>query len=118
MYTNKVEPTAEQPVLLRRALTFIHDNAHRDITLSDIAASVNVTPRSVQYTFRRHIGSTPLEYLRSLRLSHAHRELQAADPSVDTVMAIAGRWGFGHAGRFSSMYKQTFGHSPSRTLRG
>jgi AraC-like DNA-binding protein len=33
------------------------------------------------------------------------------------VMAIAGRWGFGHAGRFSSMYKRTFGTSPSRTLR-
>ena len=41
-----------------------------------------------------------------MRLDRAHRELQAADPSVDTVMAIAGRWGFGHAGRFSSMYKR------------
>jgi transcriptional regulator GlxA family with amidase domain len=117
MSSNKVGPSTEQPVLLRRAIAFIHDNAHRDITLSDIAASVNVTPRSVQYTFRRHVGSTPLEYLRSLRLNRAHRELQAADPSVDTVMAIAGRWGFGHAGRFSSMYKRTFGTSPSRTLR-
>jgi transcriptional regulator GlxA family with amidase domain len=117
MPSNKVDPSTEQPVLLRRAIAFIHDNAHRDITLSDIAASVNVTPRSVQYTFRRHVGSTPLEYLRSLRLNRAHRELQAADPSVDTVMAIAGRWGFGHAGRFSSMYKRTFGTSPSRTLR-
>ena len=118
MPTDKADPATAQPVLLRRALEFIHDNAHRDITLGDIAASVNVTPRSVQYTFRRHIGSTPLEYLRSLRLKHAHRELQAADPSVDTVMAIAGRWGFGHAGRFSSIYKRTFGTSPSRTLRG
>jgi transcriptional regulator GlxA family with amidase domain len=117
MSSNKVDSSTEQPVLLRRAIAFIHDNAHRDITLSDIAASVNVTPRSVQYTFRRHVGSTPLEYLRSLRLNRAHRELQAADPSVDTVMAIAGRWGFGHAGRFSSMYKRTFGTSPSRTLR-
>jgi transcriptional regulator GlxA family with amidase domain len=117
MSSNKVDPATAQPMLLRQAIAFIHDNAHRDITLSDIAASVNVTPRSVQYTFRRHVGSTPLEYLRSLRLNCAHRELQAADPSVDTVMAIAGRWGFGHAGRFSSMYKRTFGTSPSRTLR-
>jgi transcriptional regulator GlxA family with amidase domain len=117
MSSNKVEPSPTQPLLLRQAIAFIHDNAHRDITLRDIAESVNVTPRSVQYSFRRHVGSTPLEYLRSLRLNRAHRELQAADPSVDTVMAIAGRWGFGHAGRFSSMYKRTFGTSPSRTLR-
>ena len=106
-----------QPPLLRRALAFIHDNAHHDITLSDIAAAVDVTPRSVQYTFREHLGTTPLEYLRRVRLDRAHRELQAADPSIDTVMAIAGRWGFGHAGRFSSAYKQAFGPPPSRTLR-
>jgi transcriptional regulator GlxA family with amidase domain len=105
------------PPLLRRALEYINDNAHLDITLRDIAAAVNVTPRSVQYTFRRHLGMTPLEYLRRVRLERAHRELQTADPSSDTVMAIAGRWGFSHAGRFSRVYKQVFGMSPSRTLR-
>jgi transcriptional regulator GlxA family with amidase domain len=118
MSADSVDTSTTKPAMLRHAIAFIHENAHRDITLSDIAASVNVTPRSVQYTFRRHVGSTPLEYLRCLRLNRAHRELQAADPSVDTVMAIAGRWGFGHAGRFSSMYKRRFGTSPSSTLRG
>ncbi len=88
-----------------------------DIGLSDIAAAINVTPRSVQYTFRRHLGTTPLEYLRRVRLDRAHRDLQAADPAVDTVMAIAGRWGFSHAGRFSIAYKEAFGTPPSRTLR-
>jgi transcriptional regulator GlxA family with amidase domain len=111
------ETSSTRPELLRRSIAFIHDHAHQDITLSDIASAVNVTPRSVQYTFRRHLGTTPLEYLRRVRLDRAHRELQAADPSVDTVMAIAGRWGFSHAGRFSGVYKQTFGRPPSSTLR-
>jgi transcriptional regulator GlxA family with amidase domain len=115
---NYVNTDIGQPPLLRRAVAYIHENAHHDITVNDIAAAVNVTPRSVQYTFRRHLGMTPLEYLRRIRLDGAHRELQAADPSVDTVMAIAGRWGFSHAGRFSRIYKQTFGTPPSRTLRG
>lgn len=107
-----------QPPVLRRAVAYIHENAHHDISVTDIADAVNVTPRSVQYTFRRHLGTTPLEYLRQVRLQHAHRELQAADPTRDTVMAIAGRWGFGHAGRFSRIYKQTYGTVPSQTLRG
>jgi transcriptional regulator GlxA family with amidase domain len=112
--------SSDQPAspLLARATAFIHENAHRDITLSDIAAAVQVTPRSVQYTFRRHLGTTPLEYLRRVRLDRAHRELQNADPAVDTVTAIAGRWGFSHPGRFSGAYKRTFGWPPSRTLRG
>jgi transcriptional regulator GlxA family with amidase domain len=106
-----------QPPPLRRAVAFIHDNAQSDIGLRDIAAAVGVTPRSVQYMFRRHLGTTPLEYLRRLRLDRAHRDLQAADPSVDTVTAIAGRWGFTHAGRFSVAYRHVFGTKPSRTLR-
>jgi AraC-like DNA-binding protein len=95
------ETAAAQPETLRRAVAFIHDNAHRDIGLSDIAAAISITPRSVQYTFRRHLGTTPLEYLRRVRLDRAHRDLHAADPAVDTVMAIAGRWRFGHVGRVS-----------------
>jgi transcriptional regulator GlxA family with amidase domain len=114
---NPAETSAAQPQTLRRAIAFIHDNAHRDIGLTDIASAIGVTPRSVQYTFRRHLGTTPLEYLRRVRLDRAHRDLQAADPAVDTVMAIAGRWRFGHPGRFSIAYKEAFGHPPSRTLR-
>jgi transcriptional regulator GlxA family with amidase domain len=111
------EAAAAQPQTLRRAIVFIHDNAHRDIGLSDIAAAISVTPRSVQYTFCRHLGATPLEYLRRVRLDRAHRDLQAADPAVDTVMAIAGRWRFGHAGGFSIACKEAFGTPASRTLR-
>ena len=102
--------------MLRRAVAFIHANVQSDIGLSEIAEAVGVTPRSVQYMFRRHLGTTPLEYLRRLRLDLAHRDLQAADPAVDTVTAIAGRWGFTHAGRFSIAHKQAFGIKPSRTL--
>ena len=45
-----------------------------------------------------------MAYLRRVRLDRAHRDLQAANPAVDTVTAIAVRWGFTHAGRFSVAY--------------
>jgi transcriptional regulator GlxA family with amidase domain len=67
--------------------------------------------------YRRHLGVTPLEYLRRVRLDLAHRDLQDADPAVDTVNSIAGRWGFSHAGRFSVAYRRVFGTQPSATLR-
>lgn len=105
------------PPILRNAVAFIQENADADIGLDDIAAAVNVSPRSVQYAFRRHLGTTPLEYLRRVRLDRAHRDLKAADPAHDTVTAIAGRWGFSHAGRFSLAYKAMFGTAPSDTLR-
>jgi transcriptional regulator GlxA family with amidase domain len=102
---------------LRRSVAFIHENADSDIGLTEIAAAANLTPRAVQYMYRRHLGVTPLEYLRRVRLDLAHRDLQAADPAVDTVNSIAGRWGFSHAGRFSVAYRRVYGTQPSVTLR-
>jgi transcriptional regulator GlxA family with amidase domain len=75
-------------------------------------------PRAVQYMFRRHLDTTPMAYLRRIRLDRAHRDLLAADPSHDTVSAIATRWGFAHTGRFSQVYRAEFGESPSVTLHG
>ncbi|WP_030608123.1 helix-turn-helix transcriptional regulator [Streptomyces sclerotialus] len=106
------------PSTLRRAITFIEDNAHRDIALADIAASVPVTPRALQYAFRRHANTTPLGYLRRVRLAQAHTDLEVANSRNDaTVTGIALRWGFFHPGRFAALYKATYGRPPSTTLR-
>lgn len=109
--------TDHQPVLLRRAIEFIEANAANDITLGDIAEAVHVTPRAVQYMFRRHLETTPLQYLRRLRLNHAHQELQARRNGA-TVTEIAARWGFAHTGRFAVLYRQVYGQSPHVTLIG
>ncbi len=114
---HELPTSGTRPPGLRRSVSFIHENADSDIGLSEISAAANLTPRAVQYMFRRHLGVTPLEYLRRVRLDRAHRDLQAADPTVDTVNSIAGRWGFSHAGRFSIAYRQMFGTPPSATLR-
>lgn len=106
-----------QPALLRKALDFIDANAATDIALSDIARAVHVSPRAVQYMFRRHLETTPLQYLRRLRLHHAHQELLAGDHAHDTVTNIAARWGFAHTGRFAVLYRETYGQSPHTTLR-
>ncbi|MGE0217852.1 helix-turn-helix transcriptional regulator [Mycolicibacterium sp.] len=106
------------PALLRRAITFIEGSADRDIALADIADNVHLTPRAVQYMFRRHLDTTPMEYLRRVRLDHAHRELLDADPGTTTVQMVASRWGFGHPGRFAAMYRQAYARRPSDTLAG
>jgi AraC-like DNA-binding protein len=106
-----------QPVLLRRAIEFMEANAGTDIGLGDIAETVCLTPRAVQYMFRRHLDTTPLGHLRRIRLHYAHHELLAADRRYDTVTKIAARWGFMHTSRFAVFYRQTYGRSPHVTLR-
>lgn len=109
--------TDSRPALLRQAIAYIEANADCDIGVCDIADAVHVTPRAVQYMFRRHLDTTPLQYLRRVRLDYAHRDLVDGDPVRHTVIQIAARWGFGHTGRFATLYRQTFGCSPHETLR-
>ncbi len=105
------------PAAIRRALKFVEADAHRPITLADIAEAARISPRGLQHAFRTHRDRTPLQQLKETRLARIHRDLQAADPSCgDTVAAIAARWGFAHAGRFSVEYRKQYGCSPRDTL--
>jgi len=110
-------PRWHSRVSLEQATAYLREHAGRNVTLHELAGVLGVTPRAVQYLFRRHLGTTPTAYLRQIRLERAHHELVHADPAVETVHHIAGRWGFGHPGRFSILYRQRFGNPPSHTLR-
>jgi AraC-like DNA-binding protein len=104
-------------VLLRRATSFIDENAQTDISLNDIADALKVSPRAVQYMFRKHRDCTPMQYARRVRLQHAHLDLVGGDPTSTTVSEVARRWGFAHLGRFAATYRMAYGQSPHATLR-
>lgn len=111
-------PGSVAPALIRRATAFIDANAARPVTVVDIARAAGVSARALQYAFLRHLEMTPSGYVRRVRLEHAHRELQAADPTQGaTVAMIAARWGFPKASHFSALYRQAYGAPPSHTLR-
>lgn len=102
---------------LRRAVAFIESHPDVDISLTDIARAVHVSPRTVQLAFRRHLDTTPLAYLRTVRMEQAHRQLQDASPGDGTtVAAVAARWGLTPS-RFTQRYRAVYGVPPSHTLR-
>lgn len=105
------------PDTLKEAVSFIHRHTAQDIGINEVAAAVHLTPRAVQYLFRRQLDTTPTEYMRRVRLSRAHQELMTAISPAATVTEIAQRWGFAHTGRFAVLYRQTYGQSPHTTLR-
>jgi AraC-like DNA-binding protein len=120
--TALVEPTIEDrhdshPRTLRRAIAYIESHAHEEITVADIAAAAHVTVRALQHAFRRHRDTTPMGYVRLVRLRQAHLDLLATDPANGvTVTQVAARWGFFHPGRFARYYREIHGCSPYQTL--
>ncbi len=104
------------PHKLRLAEEFIEAHLDQPLTLEQIAGAAGTTPRSLQMAFRQFRGTTPLNFLRDRRLDRVHQALATAHPGA-TVTDIASAWGFGHLGRFSQIYRERFGKSPSDTLR-
>ena len=102
---------------LRHAVDFLHASAHLPISVSDAARSAGVTVRALQQGFSRHLGVTPLEYLRGIRLNRVRDELRVSPPDTVSVAEVAARWGFAHAGRFAASYAARFGELPRETLR-
>lgn len=120
--TARPEPTPvdrrdAHPATVRRAMAYIEEHAQDDISPADIAAAAFVSIRAVQLAFRAHLGTTPMAYLRRVRLHHVHQQLLAADPARVTVGDVAARWGFANQSRFSARYRAEFGVPPSHTLR-
>jgi AraC-like DNA-binding protein len=120
--THAADPTPSSsavPDHVRRAVAYIHHHADTPLTLADLSAAAGLSPRALQAAFRRHLDTTPLGYLRRIRLEHAHRQLLQAQPGDgQTVATIAAQWGFTQLGRFAHEYRTRYGSNPSETLRG
>jgi AraC-like DNA-binding protein len=105
------------PRAIRAAVEIIEENAHLPLTLSSIAARSCVGVRSLQQGFQRHLGTSPMAYLREVRLRRAHQTLLESDPSTTTVTSVAHRWGFNHVGRFAAAHAGRYREMPVETLR-
>lgn len=105
--------------VLQRAMSFCEDNIARPIQVADMAAAARVSVRTLQSEFRRHLDRTPLQYLRDLRLSHAHADLRAiaAGQATGSVAEVAATWGFPERRYFTTVYARAYGRLPSETLR-
>ncbi len=83
-------------------------------TVPELCEQLHVSRRTLQYAFETVIGSSPVVYLRSLRLNAVRRELHAG--ATATVQDAAARHGFWSLSQFGSDYRRLFAERPSQTL--
>jgi AraC-like DNA-binding protein len=118
-YRQKLAAPADpgRPAAVRDAMDIIDAGPHLPRTTSTLARQCHVSVRTLQEGFQRHLGISPMTYLRLARLRRAHRDLRSADPSRSTVASIAHRWGFTHLGSFAAAHKKMYGETPRQALR-
>ena len=88
----------------------------RLVQASELARAAGVTLRTLERAVHGVHATTPLEFLRALRLTEARHTLSTSG-SATTVTEVATRFGFRELGRFAGEYRDRFGESPSETLR-
>ena len=101
----------------RKAIELLTERPEDPWSVTDLAAEIGVSARSLHAAFRDLTGETPMAYLQQRRLEHARDDLMAARPGQSSVTDIAYSWGFVHLGRFAGAYRARYGESPGQTLR-
>jgi len=104
------------PESLARALRWLDGRADEPIVLETLAAVAGVRPRTLEAHFRRHLGTTPLGWVRHMRLARARQQLLAAEGEA-SVTGVALANGFSQFGRFAAQYRRHFGELPSQTVK-
>lgn len=105
-------PTSEQTQMITLAIEFITENFSRpDLTLDDIAESVNLSDDYFGMLFRQHVGTTPMRYLKTVRIEQSRLLLQKTDL---TIGQVAQRVGFKDPLHFSRVFRNETRTSPRK----
>lgn len=104
--------------VVEKAKLFVLEHHEDPVTIPDLCLALNISRRTLQYSFESVLDINPVAYLRAIRLNRVRRaiaEYEGVAPM--TVSDFAARWGFWHLSKFSAYYKAMFGELPSETLR-
>ena len=99
---------------LLNMMTFIKEHYSEAVSLSDIAAAGNVSERECLRSFRRTLGTSPVQYLLSYRLSESVKLLESTELGI---AEIAWRTGFENPSHFSRSFRALYGFSPTQWRR-
>lgn len=95
---------------LRRALDFIHTNLERDLSISQLAQAVHLSPFHFARSFKASTGRAPHVFVVERRIEQAKRLLSSTRLSVAEVCQ---RCGFQSPSHFAILFRRTTGLSPN-----
>lgn len=89
--------------------SYIQDHCTQNITLETIANKFNYNPSYFSRFFKKNMGETFTNYLKTVRLNLAYTKMQQTDLNI---MDIASECGFGNVKSFYLAFTSEFGISP------
>ena len=102
------------PAWIALAIEMIRERCVFQLRVSDIAAEVGVHPYHLCRSFRRFLGVTPGEFIRSCRLERAMTLVRDSKLSLSTV---ALECGYADQSQFTRSFRRTTGTTPGQMRR-
>jgi AraC-like DNA-binding protein len=96
---------------LASVFAYIHDHLAEPIPVAQLARLTHMSASRFHAFFRQHIGCTPMNYIKKIRLNEACKNLMSND---DSIAHIAERLGFCSQFHFSREFKAYFKMTPSQ----
>ncbi|MEO1459242.1 MAG: GlxA family transcriptional regulator [Pseudomonadota bacterium] len=102
------------PAPVQRAVTLMLANIETPLKMSAIATATGLNLRRMERLFQSHLGDSPAQFYRSLRLERARELLMHTNLSaLETAMLT----GFSSSSHFALAYQKQHGIRPSETRR-
>jgi len=98
------------PSRLRRVTELVHAKIEHDLTLEDLAQSVQLSTAHFSQMFRKTTGQTPHQFVLRHRVEHAKDMLRSAQARV---LDVAVACGFKTQQHFARVFRQICGASPT-----
>ena len=98
------------PARLRRVTELVHTKIENDLSLEDLAQSVQLSTAHFSQMFRKTTGQTPHQFVLRQRVEHAKEMLRRAEARV---LDVAVACGFKTQQHFARVFRQICGASPT-----
>jgi AraC-like DNA-binding protein len=100
----------QQAERLAPVLAFINSHLAERLSSHDLARAAHLSRSRFFAFFQKHMGLSPMDYVKEVRLAQARNRLLAGDAKLSVVSQEAG---FASAFHFSREFKRRFGMSPT-----
>ncbi len=95
--------------LAKHTEQYLLNNLGRHVTLDELTAQFGVSGTTLKKHFRENHGMSLYAWFKSQRMYAAAKALQNTE---DSILKIAGDYGYENASKFSAAFRDVFGVSP------